>query len=98
MAFDMYLGDRHEKIDHHEDFIFTLIGDGDAYPELARIWTEFYSNFVIAPEQANRLVHELILLVATAAENQVLTRLVLRLLPFFSAAYVSGQGIQCHGD
>jgi hypothetical protein len=62
MAFDMYLGQRREKIDHHEEFSFELIEDEAMYPELSRIWEGFYRSPVISPEQANRLVHELIML------------------------------------
>jgi hypothetical protein len=100
MAFDMYLGERSEKIDHHEAFIFKLIEDQSAYPELSRIWKQFYGNPVISPEQSNRLVHELIMLLEKSglSENKIFTNLMFRLLRFFSAAYVSDQEIQCTGD
>lgn len=100
MAFDMYLGEKYEKIDHHEEFIFGLIEDDLMYPELSRIWIGFYTNLVISPQQSNRLIHELLMLLETAnlSENRTFTKLLLRLLPFFSGAYVNGQDIRCAGD
>jgi hypothetical protein len=100
MAFDMYLGEKYEKIDHHEEFIFGLIEDDSMYPELSRIWIGFYTNLVISPQQSNRLIHELLMLLekANLSENKTFTKLLLRLLPFFSAAYVNDQDIRCAGD
>jgi hypothetical protein len=100
MAFDMYLGERSEKIDYHEVFIFELIENQAVYPELSRIWKDFYGNPVISPERSNRLVHELIMLLekSNLSDNKIFTSLMFRLLQFFSAAYVSNQEIQCTGD
>jgi hypothetical protein len=100
MAFDMYLGERREKIDYHEEFIFELIEDEMMYPELSLIWRDFYGKPIISPEQSNRLIHELIMLheKSNLSQNKIFTQLILRLLQFFSAAYMSDREIRCAGD
>ena len=101
MAFDMYLGDRREKVDDHEEYIFTMAAvEPTKYPQLNSIWSRFYSSFVIDCEEANALVHELLQLHEANASgaNKSLALLVLRLTQFFSAAARSGGEIKCDGD
>lgn len=101
MAFDMYLGDRREKVDAHEDYIFTMASDAPtSYPQLNSIRSRFYSSFVIEHEQANNLVHELLQLHEENASGATksFASLVLRLTMFFSTAARLGLQIKCHGD
>ena len=97
----MYLDKRREKIDYHEEGIFNLIDENDAFPQLNYLWREFYDSPKITPEAANDLVHELLELNEMIAKNkkhehfEVVTR---RLVSFFSAAYRSGKTIECAGD
>lgn len=101
MAFDMYAGERHESIEHHEEFIFYLAGANDSrYSELLRIWRLYYDGPRISSSQAGELVHELIELLWTNGgfQNKALSHLVIRLLPFFSAAYRNAEDIKCTSD
>ncbi len=97
----MYLGERHEKIDYHEEYIFSLAStSAEHYPELNALWSRFYSSFQLTPSQANALIHELLSLLEEQdpAPNKPLSALVLRLSRFFSAASRSNQQIKCAGD
>lgn len=101
MAFDMYLGKTRAKIDHHEEAIFDFVNENDAFPELGRIWEQYYDNPRISPVAANDLVHELIDLrerLVRSSEHHHLADVITRLLPFFSAAYRSGDDIKCVSD
>ena len=97
----MYLGDRREKIDDHEEFIFAMASSSAGkYPELTAQWSRFYSSFQLSPGQAGALVHELLCLLEEQdpPANKLLSALVLRLSRFFSAAFRSNQPIACAGD
>ncbi|MCW8936020.1 MAG: hypothetical protein OQK98_14995 [Gammaproteobacteria bacterium] len=101
MAFDMYLDNRREKIDYHEEGIFNLIEDNEDFPKLNYIWREFYDSPKITPETANELVHELLALNELVAKNKKyghFESIIKRLVPFFSAAYRGGKTIECAGD
>ena len=101
MAFDMYLGDRREKVEDHEEYIFTMAAaEPSRFPHLNSIWARFYSSFDIDSEQANALVHELLELHETnaAGGSKSFPLLVLRLTQFFSAAVRASAQVKCHGD
>jgi hypothetical protein len=101
VAFDMYLGDRREKIDENEEYIFTMASaSAQEYPELLALWSRFYSSFQLSPGQASALIHELLCLLEEqdSPANKPLSALVLRLSRFFSAACRSNQPIACAGD
>ena len=100
MAFDMYAGDRRERIESHEEFLFSLASDAPNYPELSALWENFYNSPRLSPQQANAVVHELIALLAANGgnTNKVLNSVVGRLLPFFSAACRNGHEIRCSSD
>jgi len=99
MAFDMYLGSRHESIGYHEEYIFSLMeSDRDNFPELRAIQSNFYADFTLSPIQANALIHELFQLLEAASTDKALQLLVMRLASFFSAAVRSNSNIRCCGD
>ena len=101
MSFDMYAGNVHESVGHHEEFIFSLAqADESRYPELLAIWEDFYDGPRISAGRAGMIVHELIdLLRANGGfENKPLAQTVVRLLPFFSRAYRNGNEIRCDSD
>lgn len=63
MAFDMYLDKRHEAIGEHEEYIFSLAAEPPRdFPLLGRVWSKFYSDFTLSPEEAATLVHEFLAL------------------------------------
>ena len=101
MAFDMYLGDRREKVEDHEEYIFTMAAaEPVKFPHLNSIWAQFYSSFDVDSEQANALVHELLELHETNAtgSGKAFPVVVLRLAEFFSAAVRAKAKVKCHGD
>ena len=101
MAFDMFAGDHHESIGHHEDFLLGLVEDDRArYPQLVSLRDAFYASPRISPCQAGALVHELIDLLSSngGIANKALARIVVRLLPFFSRAYKNEHAIVCRSD
>lgn len=102
MSFDLYLDNRHEQIAAHEEGIFYLIADERRnFPEINALWDNFYRSPKISAEQAHDLVHELIELseiISQSEEHRYLTSVIYRLLPFFNAAYRSGQSIRCVSD
>lgn len=101
MAFDMYAGDRQEKIASQDKFIFYLASRApERYPELNAIWMSFHSDPRVSAEQAGALVHELLSLYEeqTPAASKPLAALVLRLATFFSAASRSNREVRCSSD
>ena len=100
MAFDMYCGNKREKIDHHEESIFTYANDSDVLPELKKLWESFYDGPIIYPENSNRIVHELILLRSMLGPtgNKIHMKLIDRLLLLFSHSYSSGEPVKCVSD
>jgi len=99
VAFDMYLDDKREFIDYHEEGIFSLINEDDNYPRLNWVWQEYYDDPVIEPNVANELVHELIALRSEIPKDQKhLVLLIDRLLPFFSKGFVLGKAIRSGSD
>ena len=91
MAFEMYTANRSEWIDHHEEYIFSLVErEPKRYPQLNRIWREFYNDPPITPEQSEQLVQELMDLLDKHKQDQATIRVLVRLLPFF---YFSGKEI-----
>lgn len=51
MAFDMYAGERHEAIQHHEGYLFEFATEAiQAFPQLNAIRARFYSDFTLEPE------------------------------------------------
>ncbi len=69
------------------------------FTQLSRIRSNFYSDFIISPEQANHIVLELLLLVDLNSNNDTLYKLfILRLASFFSEAVRSNLFVKCSGD
>jgi hypothetical protein len=90
-----------EAIGHNEEFLFALAQEEPLrYPELLALWAAFYKSPRLSGRQAGLLVHELIDLLASngGAGNKALAAPVVRLLPFFSAAYRSDAEIKCNSD
>ncbi|MEJ6001230.1 hypothetical protein [Paucibacter soli] len=101
MAFDMFANGNHERIDHHEEFLFALAGENEArYPELLAVWERFYDDPHISARQAGVLVHELIELLTQngGIANKPLAQVAARLLSFFSLAYKSNIEVTCSSD
>lgn len=101
MAFDMYFDNTHERIEHQEEFIFSLANlEKHQFPELTTLWDVFYNSPIISASQAGVLVHELIALLSQngGIENRQLAYVVVRLLPFFSRAYCQGHEIRSISD
>lgn len=101
MGFEMYAGNAHECIAHHEESIFALLEqDERRYPQLAVLRQEFYRSHRLSAQMTGDLVHELIDLLAAngGIANRPLLLLVLRLLPFFSMAYRHGVEVRCVSD
>ena len=87
MAFDMYAGKRHEKIEHHEEGLFSLIESDDQYPLLNDLWVRFYNGPRISAEHAKRLALELIQLgdlLRSLQTDEVLLTATHRLAEFFN--------------
>ncbi|MEL6645727.1 MAG: hypothetical protein AAFQ79_17485 [Pseudomonadota bacterium] len=100
MAFDMYAGDLRLSINHSEEYILqSAYQEPEKYPELSKIWEEFYGGPVIDHDRSNRIVHELIALLATSDNRDpALSHSIQRFLPFFSMAYTRSLTIQCKSD
>ena len=101
MAFDMHADGDQQMIGLHEEFIFQLAqADEDAFPTLMWLWDAYYDSPPISPQQASALVHELLELWARhgAEDNPALSRLCLRLLPFFSRAARGNATIRTSSD
>lgn len=101
MAFDLYFGEQHEAIHHHEEYIFLLAEEAPgAFPLLESLWSRFYSEFNLTPEQSAALVHELLALHEGngAQAGKAMPALVLRLAQFFSAAWRAKASVRCAGD
>ena len=100
MAFDMYAGDLRLSINHSEEHILLAASQApESYPELTKVWEEFYDSPVIDHDRSNRIVHELIeLLVNLDDPDPALSHTILRFLPFFSNAYTRSLTIRCESD
>ncbi|WP_422374428.1 hypothetical protein [Roseibium sp.] len=90
------------SINHTEEYILqSAYQEPEKYPELTKLWEEFYDGPVIDPDSANRIVHELIELLAGSADpdpDPALSDSIQRFLPFFSKAYTRSLDIQCKSD
>ena len=101
MAFDMYADNLRLSINHSEEYILQSASqECEKYPELTKLWEEeFYDGPVIDHLRSNRIVHELIALLASSGgPNQVLSHSIQRFLPFFSEAYTRSLTIRCKSD
>lgn len=101
MAFDMYAGERHEAIQHHEGYLFEFATEAiEAFPQLNAIRARFYSDFTLEPEQSSALVHEILMLHEHHASQggKAFSATALRLAQFFSYAWRNGAPIRCCGD
>lgn len=99
VSFEMYDGAAREAIGNHEEGLFDLAGENETrFPELRVLWAQFYKSPRVSSEQAGTLVHELIDLLSQNRSNKALTATVMRLLPFFSAAYTGRREIRCSSD
>ena len=97
----MYAGDRHEAIYAQDEYLFAYIAEAPRdFPQLKTLYSHFYSEIRLTPEQAELLVHELLCLHDRfgVEAGKGLGALVLRLAPFFSAAARNHIGIRCVGD
>lgn len=99
MAFDLHLQDVREKIGAQEEYFLVMAAQQpQRYPELSGLWRRFHESPAIAPAMANAIVHELIALLAENKADRALTKLIVRLLPLFSQAYLVQESIQCSSD
>jgi hypothetical protein len=107
MALSMSLAGASEDIDSNEQYFLVMAAaQPRLYPALAAVWNQFYDSRPmaesrsesIAPDAANAIVHELIMLLAANHADRALTQLVVRLLPFFSQAYRTQEPIRCASD
>ena len=100
MAFDMYAGDLRLSINHSEEYILQAASQApDKYPELTKVWENFYDGPFIDHDRSNRIVHELIALHASSGKpDPALSHSIQRFLPFFSAAYTRSLTIRCKSD
>ena len=101
MAFDMYAGDLCLSINHSEEYILQAASQAsNKYPELTKLWEEeFYDGPVIDCDRSNRIVHELIALLASSSDSDLaLSHSIQRFLPFFSEAYTRSLTIRCKSD
>ncbi|OCQ23768.1 hypothetical protein A7985_07460 [Pseudoalteromonas luteoviolacea] len=97
LAFDMYADSRHEKIDHHEEFIFPYVTESAQFPELNFVWKNYYRDPKLSPTQSNKVVHELIQLKPMLQSNSEHS-MVGRLLQFFSYSYLNQVSVCCVSD
>lgn len=99
VAFDMYFGSRREAVFDYEQYLLAM-AEPARFPQLSTISARFYERFSLSPQQANACVHELLAILDEygPAGNNAISLLVLRLVSFFSAAYRTGENIQCVGD
>jgi hypothetical protein len=108
MALSMSLAGTSEDIDSNEQYFLVMAAAKPRlYPALAAVWNQFYDSRVIdadrpaasiGPDDANAIVHELIMLLAANHADRALTQLVVRLLPFFSQAYRTQESILCRSS
>jgi hypothetical protein len=99
MAFSMSLAGASEDIGGNEQYFLVMAAaQPRLYPALAAVWNQFYDSRPIAPDDANAIVHELIMLLAANNADRALTQLIVRLLPFFSQAYRTQEPIRCSSD
>ena len=96
----MFAGELTEAIDLHEEAILQSC-DRDAeglFPELGRLWEEFYDGPDIEPERAKRLAAELQAAVDGGRVEKRLEDAAKRLARFFLAAARQGSTIDCRSD
>lgn len=99
MALDIYSPDRQDGIQHHEEFVFSLVErEPKRYPELNRIWREFYNDPTISAEQSGQLVHELIDLLDCHKSDPRVVNLAARLIPLFYFSNKKSVDIKCKSD
>ena len=101
MAFDIYLGNEHAFIDHHEELLFEIVNDDEKYPNLNQLWKNFYNGPLVSPERANELVHELISVrekVKDSENEKYLLVPIDRVVPLLSKAYKENQQLKCLSD
>jgi len=100
MAFDMYADDLHEIIGNGEEFVLEIASQTkEIYPELDRLNSAFWDDPTVDNERAGLIVHELIdLLERHGNSDPNLTRIIGRLLPFFSKVFCRSYVIRCKSD
>ena len=101
MAFDMYLENDKEFIDHQEEYIFYLVNEDNDYPKLNWLWENFYDGPRIPPEFSSEIFKELTLLrssILDAENNKGLISVIDRIVPFFKKAHDLNRVIRCVSD
>ncbi len=100
MAFDMYADNLRLSINHSEEYILQSASQSpEKYPELTKVWDEFYDGSVIDHDRSNRIVHELIALLASSGDpDPSMSYSIQKFLPFFSKAYTRALTIECKSD
>ncbi len=93
----MYLKSEMLSIEHYEEDLFLLINENSEYPKLMELWENYYRGPKINPNEANDMVHELILLRSLIDDKRVIA-VIDKLLPFFSKAYKLQKSIKCVSD
>jgi len=101
MALDLYAGEHREQVNlHDEQILQRAAAQADRFPQLSAMWAAFYDAPRISSQQANELVHELVLLLTLPEleSNTAIVRRGLRLAGFFSAAHRSGLDVRSVSD
>ena len=103
MSLDMTAGKNQESINHPEEAILVLCYQGDEsgdFPELSRLWDEFYDGPRIDPNRAGRIAEELRSAIPKITEelDQSLGDSALRLADFFHTAFENGSWVHSVSD
>ena len=101
MAFDMYAGDYHEKIEVHEEYLFEMASSNrDSFPEINDLRSKFYDDPKISVLKSELIIHELISLLVQCMDSHDTSsaKIIARLLSFFSQAKRTNLEIKCKSD
>ncbi len=101
MAFDLHLGNDKSYIGHHEEGVFEKFDGNPDFPMVNWLWENYYSDPVITPEIANKLVHEFIAIRASLEGTSKFKYLLIaidRILPLLSKGYSTEEIIRCRSD
>jgi hypothetical protein len=101
MAFDMYAGEYHEKIEANEEYLFEMVSsDRHSFPVINDLRSKFYDDPKISVLQSELLIYELISLLAQCMDSRDTNsaNIIARLLLFFSQAKRQDIEIQCKSD
>lgn len=98
MAFHMTANHREDCIDRDEEVILDSTYRDGHYPELSRLWEEFYDGPRIPPDRCGRLANELEHARSSNALPPSLSASAIRLIEFFRFAYEDHSWVECNSD